>query len=137
MADGPYTVLVVEDEPWIRLALIDHLEECGFIVMEAASAQAAKEILTGRRDVDLVFTDLRLPAEDDGAELAHWIVDNRPGIAVVLTSGELGQMKGLAELYRAQGITSFGKPYIHAEVSTRIRELIEAKRCGEAPGSIL
>lgn len=126
--DNPYTVLVVEDEPWIRLALIEHLEECGFAVLEAASAREASEVLKHRFDIDLVFTDLRLPGENDGIELARWVVANRPNIPVMLTSGELAQMKGLAELCRTEGFTPFGKPYVHTEVSARIRELIESRR---------
>ena len=128
MSDSPYTVLVVEDEPWIRLALAEHLEACGFAVLEAASAREAVEILEHRSQVDLVFTDLRLPGENDGIALARWIAMSRPGIPVMLTSGELGRVKGLAELCRTEGFASFGKPYAHAEVSARIRELIEARR---------
>lgn len=127
MSDGPYTVLVVEDEPWIRLALVHHLEELNFQVREAASfGEAVIEL--EHPGVDLVFTDLRLLGERDGIELARWVARNRPGIPVVLTSGEIGRASGLQELCRTEGFTSFGKPYAHAEVSAQILELINRKR---------
>lgn len=127
MSDGPYTVLVVEDEPWIRLALVHHLEELNFQVREAASFTEAVTELE-HPGVDLVFTDLRLLGERDGIELARWVARNRPGIPVVLTSGEMGQAAGIQELCRTEGFTSFGKPYAHSEVSAQILELINRKR---------
>ncbi len=134
MSDGPYTVLVVEDEPWIRLALVHHLEELNFQVREAASFSEAVAELE-HPGVDLVFTDLRLLGERDGIELARWVARNLPGISVVLTSGEMGHATGFQELCRAEGFTSFGKPYAHADVSAQILELINKKRRDAGAGA--
>ncbi|HEX4105451.1 MAG TPA: response regulator [Rhizomicrobium sp.] len=130
MSKSPHTVLVVEDEPWIRLALVHHLEDCDFRVLEAASVREAITALE-QSDVDLVFTDLRLLGDRGGIDLARWVARNRPGVPVMLTSGEMG-VDGLAELCRSEGFVSFGKPYAHAEVSAQIRKLIE-KRKRDAP----
>lgn len=132
MSNDPYTVLVVEDEPWIRLALVQHLEECNFHVLEAASVREAIAALDYGA-VDLVFTDLRLLGERDGIELARWVAKNRPGVPVMLASGEIGQVKALQELCQAEGFIPFGKPFAHAMVSAQILELIE-KRKGGATG---
>lgn len=126
LSNGPYTVLVVEDEPWIRIALVQHLESCNFRVREAASMSEAIRVLE-QPGVDLVFTDLRLLGDGDGLLLARWVTKHHPDIPVMLTSGEIGQMKGLAELCRAEGFISLAKPYAHGEVSARILELIKAR----------
>ena len=132
MTKGPYTVLVVEDEPWIRLSLVHHLEECHFQVVEAASVIEAIAVLESP-DIDLVFTDLRLLGDRDGVDLAQWVAKNRPGVPVMLTSGELGRLNAIQDLCRSEGFVSFGKPYAHAEVSAQIRELIEKRKGAFAP----
>jgi CheY-like chemotaxis protein len=119
--------LVVEDEPWIRLATAHYLEGCNFHVLEASSVREAIAALE-RSAVDLVFTDLRLPGARDGIELARWVARNRPGVPVMLTTGE--RVIGLQELCQAEGFISFAKPYAHAEVSARILDLIKARKGG-------
>lgn len=127
MSSGPYRVLVVEDEPWIRVALVHHLEQSGFDVLEAGSMAEATSILERAVGIDLVFTDLRLPGEGDGIALARWIGRNRPGVPVMVTSGELARVTGLEKLCQAEGCICLPKPYAHDQVSARIQELIE--RC--------
>ena len=131
VSNDPYTILVVEDEPWIRLALVQHLEECNFHVLEAASVREAITALENRA-VTLVFTDLRLLGERDGIELARWVAQNRPGVPVMLASGEIGQVKALQELCHAEGFIPFSKPFVHAAVSAQILELIEKRKSGAA-----
>lgn len=132
MSSDPYTVLVVEDEPWIRLALVHHLELDGFDVFEAGSIAEATNILERTVKVDLVFTDLRLPGEGDEIALAHWMTKNRPGVPVVITSGEMARVRGLAELCRSEGFIFLAKPYAHAQVSAKIMELIERRKGRDA-----
>ena len=129
MSNDPYTILVVEDEPWIRLALVQHLEECHFHVLEAASVREAIAVIE-QGVVDLVFTDLRLLGQRDGIELARWVTKHRPGVPVILASGEIGQVKALQELCQSEGFIPFGKPFAHAVVSGQILELIEKRKAG-------
>lgn len=82
------TILVVEDDPRIRQQIADHLTDRGYRVLEADSADEALEIL--ERDsgaVDCVFSDVQMPGRHDGVALARWILRHRPGLAVLLTSG--------------------------------------------------
>ncbi|PRD43744.1 response regulator [Phyllobacterium phragmitis] len=81
------TVLVVEDEPLVRISATDFLMRAGFKVYEAANADEAVEILSSRADVHAVFTDVHMPGSLNGVELAKMIHKNWPGIAVVVTSG--------------------------------------------------
>jgi CheY-like chemotaxis protein len=54
------TILIVEDEPLLRMYADDLLEENGFGVVEAANADAALKLLETRDDVRLLFTDIRM-----------------------------------------------------------------------------
>ncbi|ACK49820.1 response regulator receiver protein [Methylocella silvestris BL2] len=80
-------VLVVEDEPFIRMLGADVLEDAGFAVIEAANADEALRVLALRSDVAAVFTDVEMPGSIDGVALASRIHDRWPRIGVVLTSG--------------------------------------------------
>lgn len=80
-------LLVVDDEPLIRMDLADLAEQAGFEVVEAASAAQARQILESRRDIRVVFTDIRMPGDMDGLELAHLIRHRWPPTIIVICSG--------------------------------------------------
>jgi len=81
-------VLVVEDEPLVRMTVVDVLEAGGITVIEACDAEEAISILgDGRTAVDVVFTDVRFPQGRNGFELAQWVRENRPALPVAVTSG--------------------------------------------------
>ena len=124
-------ILVVEDEVLIRFVISDYLRECGFKVYEAASAAEAIEILeSNKASVDLIFTDIRLPGEMNGFALAQWARKNRPGVPVVLTSGDSKKSEAAKELCENEPF--FAKPYDIQLVVAQIRTMIDAKgRKGE------
>ena len=64
-------VLIVEDEPLVRLCAVETVEGAGFEVIEAANADEAIRILESRSDIRVVFTDLHMPGSMDGLNLAH------------------------------------------------------------------
>lgn len=66
-------LLVVDDEPLIRMDLRQLAEEAGFDVLEAGTAVQARQVLERRSDIRVVFTDIRMPGDMDGLELAHYI----------------------------------------------------------------
>jgi CheY-like chemotaxis protein len=81
------TVLVAEDDPFIRLVIVEYLREGGFEVIEAGSADEAVMILRSGRPVDLLFTDVRMPGSMDGCDLARLVRTEWPETRVILTSG--------------------------------------------------
>jgi CheY-like chemotaxis protein len=83
---NPATILVVEDEAILRLWLAQALEQNGFHVLEAGTGNAAVEILNGASDVDLVFTDIRMPGTIDGVALMRWVRKERPKLKVIISS---------------------------------------------------
>ena len=80
-------VLIVEDEPFVRLMGADLLAEAGFEVLEARNACEALRILEATPEVRVVFSDVEMPGSLDGLGLAHHIRQRWPGIGIVLTSG--------------------------------------------------
>ncbi|HEY8031037.1 MAG TPA: response regulator [Methylocella sp.] len=80
-------VLIVEDEPFVRLTGADLLAEAGFEVLEAGNAGEALRILEATPDVRVVFSDVDMPGSLDGLDLARNICRRWPSIGIVLTSG--------------------------------------------------
>jgi two-component system, response regulator PdtaR len=86
----PLVVVVAEDEALLRMLAVDALCEEGFLTIEAGHATAALDICKSRSDeVDVLFTDIRMPGSMDGLELAHRVRERWPWISVVIASGNL------------------------------------------------
>ena len=86
MQDRP-VVLVVEDEPLVRMIGADILDEEGFEVIEAASADEALAIFGARRDIRVLFTDVEMPGSMNGYALARWVFTHQPLVETVIVSG--------------------------------------------------
>ena len=121
--DSRTVVLLVEDEPLVRMCAADIFEEEGFEVIEAATAPVALKILEKRDDVTAVFTDIDMPGGMNGLELAGIIYERWPHIALVVTSGvcRVG-----ADKLPGDGVF-IGKPYAAAAPVRIIRELVRQR----------
>ncbi len=120
---APTIVLLVEDEPLVRMCAADILEDEGFQVIEAATAPAALSILEKRDDVTALFTDIDMPGGMNGLELAGIVHARWPHIALVVTSG---RYRVGADHLPGNGIF-IGKPYAAAAPVRIIRELIRQR----------
>lgn len=114
------TVLVIEDEPVMRLMALDLVEDAGFEALEARGADDAVRILEARPDIRLVFSDIDLGAGEDGLRLVHAIRDRWPPVEIIMTSGKV---KPEPEDLPARGVF-FEKPYRCEEVSAAMRRLV-------------
>ncbi|MCC6777407.1 MAG: PAS domain-containing protein [Hyphomicrobiales bacterium] len=84
-------VLVVDDQSAVRATAVAHLVSLGYEVLEADGASAALELLLTGRRVDLLLTDIVMPGEMDGLELAKQAKAARPALRVVYISGYPGE----------------------------------------------
>jgi CheY-like chemotaxis protein len=82
-------ILVVEDDAMVRAMAVDALEEEGFEVLEAPSADDAATLLEARGDIGVVFTDITMPGTLNGFDLARLIRSTYPHVHVVVSSGAL------------------------------------------------
>ncbi|HYS45748.1 MAG TPA: response regulator, partial [Rhizomicrobium sp.] len=103
-----HTVLIVDDEPAIRGFLYDYLSESGFRALAVSSGDEAARLLASGAVIDLVFSDVQMPGTLDGYGLARWVMDHRPGLPVLLASGDLGKANAVQELCGAEILP---KPY--------------------------
>ena len=87
-------VLVVEDEPLVRMMAVDVVEAAGFEAIEAGNADHAIRILELRKDIRIVFTDIDMPGSMDGIKLAAAVRNRWPPIEIILTSGFYDVKKG-------------------------------------------
>ena len=114
-------VLVVEDEPLVRMLAADILEEEGFEVIEASTAPAALALLEKLGgEVAALFTDIDMPGGMNGLELAGIVHTRWPHIALVVTSGVF---RVEADKLPGDGVF-IGKPYAVNTPVRIIREMI-------------
>jgi len=99
-------VLVVEDDPLVRLSAVDMIEALGFSTLQAGDAKAALEILRKAERIDVLFTDIGLPGMR-GPELAERALKRRKDLKVIFSSG-YGET---AETALVTGATHLAKPY--------------------------
>ncbi|WP_205481444.1 response regulator [Sphingomonas arenae] len=83
----PKEVLVVEDEPLVRMVAADALTDRGIMAWEAADAGEALEVLEQHPRIGLLFTDVNMPGEMNGLHLAHEVSVKRPDVGLIVTSG--------------------------------------------------
>jgi CheY-like chemotaxis protein len=96
----------------------EELRDRGFNVLEAASGDAAARLLRGGAQVDLVFTDVRMPGLIDGIELARVVYSEFPEVKVIIASGHISSLPvGIADGF-------FSKPYDLASVAQKIEAVL-------------
>jgi CheY-like chemotaxis protein len=80
-------VLVVDDEALIRMDLVETLQERGFPTYEADNAAEAIAMLEKHTEIRVVFTDIQMPGQMDGVELAHYVRKRWPPTILIVCSG--------------------------------------------------
>src|SRR5580700_10296322 len=113
-------VLIVEDEPLIRMGAISPIQDAGFIVYEAASADEAIYLLERHREIRLIFTDINMPGSMDGLKLAHYVRGRWPPVKIIVTSG---QIKARGEDLPT-GAVFIGKPYRSEHIALEISKML-------------
>ncbi|HTC04079.1 MAG TPA: response regulator [Xanthobacteraceae bacterium] len=113
-------VLIVEDEPLVRIGAANIIEDAGFKVIQAESADEAIRVLECRGDIRVVFTDIHMPGSMDGLKLAHTVRNRWPPIKIIVTSGR----ELIAEQVLPEGGRFFAKPYNPIEILGALREWV-------------
>lgn len=133
-ARGCETVLAVEDRDDVRITTVRSLRELGYVVLEAADATAALDLLQGGARVDLLFTDLGLPGPINGKILADRARALHPDLKLLITTAYAGDVL-VREGRLDPEIELLSKPFSLAGLGTRIRALLDGTSA--SPGRIL
>lgn len=123
-------ILVVEDEPLVRMFVSGFLDEAGFKVLEAVSADEAIMILQARPDIQALVSDIEMPGSMNGVELVKEVRQRWPGVGLIITSGRTRP----APDDLPENIVFLTKPYLPDTVVTTIRQMIAPQVIEAAAG---
>lgn len=118
------TILVVDDEIVLLALAQEQIEDLGYTVYAASSSEQALQLLAEHEDIDLMFSDVIMPDDISGYELAMKAMALRPDLKILLASGftsEVMKQKGLA-LFDAEILH---KPYRYEELSSKLHEILQ------------
>ncbi len=123
---GTATVLVVEDEPAVREIAVAILADLGYRVLEAADGEQALQVFGAHAaEVDLLLTDVVLPGQVRGRELAERIQAIRPAVRVLFMSGYTEN--SIVHHGRLDdGVQLISKPFKREQLARKVQEALEA-----------
>jgi CheY-like chemotaxis protein len=114
------TVLIVEDEPLLRMDAAEAIGAAGYAVLEAGNADEAIGILERRADISIVFTDIDMPGSMDGLKLAHFVRGRWPPIRIIATSGH----PRVSESDLPENSRFIAKPYTPAIIQEAVKQMV-------------
>ncbi len=116
------TILVVEDNDLVRESSIEQINALGYKVIAEADGPSALKVITARDDIDLLFTDVRMPGGMSGKDLAASAIKLRPLIKVLYTSGYTNN------LFETESVSSrhrlLQKPYTKTQLAEYLKEVL-------------
>lgn len=127
-SDAPFA-LVVDDDALILMDAIDILEDAGFAVLEAMNvAQAIRVLDEHHGKVQLLFTDVQMPGDGDGFDLARRTAELWPHITIVVASGHVRPERGDLP----DGATFIAKPFSPSVVRHHVRNTLPSEKYPES-----
>lgn len=124
-AVGRESVLVVEDDDAVRAYTAEILRELGYSVAEASSAKGALAILRNKEQLDLLLTDVVMPGDMNGRELADEAARLRSGLRVLFMTGY--SRDAIIRHGRIDpGVHMIGKPFSFDDLAAKVRGRLDA-----------
>ncbi len=118
------TVLVVDDEPMVRMLVTDILEDLGYTAIEAGDSAAGLKVLQTDVRIDLLVSDVGLPGGMNGRQMADAARVSRPDLKVLFITG-YAENAILGGEHLAPGMGLLTKPFPIESMAARIRSMIE------------
>jgi PAS domain S-box-containing protein len=122
-AQAGETVLVVDDEPTVRMLVVEVLEELGYAAIEAADGAAGLKLLQSDLRVDLLVTDVGLPGGMNGRQMADAARVGRPDLKILFITG-YAENAVVGNGHLDPGMHVMTKPFAMEALAGRIKELI-------------
>jgi PAS domain S-box-containing protein len=124
-AEQGQTVLVIDDEPTVRMLVTEVLEDLGYTAIEAADGPAGLKVLRSNVRIDLLVTDVGLPGGMNGRQVADAARVTRPNLKVLFITG-YAENAVLGNGHLDPGMAVLTKPFVMEALASRIKELIAA-----------
>ncbi len=122
-AEAGQTVLVVDDEPTVRMLVTEVLEDLGYTAIEAADGTAGLKVLRSDVRIDLLVTDVGLPGGLNGRQMTDAARVVRPELKVLFITG-YAEKAVLSHGHLQPGMHVLIKPFLMEALANRIKELI-------------
>jgi PAS domain S-box-containing protein len=119
-------VLVIDDEPTVRMLIVEVLEEAGFVAIEAEDGPAGLKILQSDLRVDLLITDVGLPGGMNGRQVADAARVIRPDLKVLFVTG-FAENAAVGNGDLETGMEVITKPFVMTELANKITDMIEGR----------
>ena len=119
------TILVVDDEPTVRMLLADVLSDLGYTVVEAADSLAGLKVLRSSVHLDLLITDVGLPGGMNGRQLADAGREIRPSLRTLFITG-YAENAAIGHGHLEPGMQVLTKPFVVDTLVVRVRELLSS-----------
>ncbi len=119
------TVLVVDDEPTVRMLVTEVLEELGYTATEAADGNAGLKVLRSDVPLDLLITDVGLPGGLNGRQVADAGREVRPLLPVLFITG-YAENAAVGNGHLEPGMQVLTKPFAMDTLAARVRAILEA-----------
>lgn len=126
-AESGETVLVVDDEPTIRMLIADTLGELGYRAIEAADAASGLKVLESDAKIDLLISDVGLPGGMNGKDMVDAARVSRPSIKVLFITG-YADNAAIINGHLDPGVQVMSKPFSMEKLADRIRSIIEGSQ---------
>ena len=123
-AQAGETVMVVDDEPTVRMLVAEILHELGYQCIEASDGVAGLKLLQSGARIDLLVTDVGLPGGMNGRQMADAARIDRPDLKVLFITG-YAENAVVGNGHLDPGMHVMTKPFAMEALGSRIRELIE------------
>jgi CheY-like chemotaxis protein len=122
-AEAGETVLVVDDEPSVRMLVTEVLEELGYAAIEAADGVSGLKVLESDVRIDLLITDVGLPGGVNGRQMADAARRCRPKLRVLFITG-YAENAGIGNGHLGPGMHVMIKPFGMEMLASRIKTII-------------
>ena len=120
---GGVRVLVVDDEPSVRMLVVDVLTDMGYATVEAADGAAGLKVLQSGARLALLVTDVGLPGGMNGRQMADAARGYRPDLKVLFITG-YAECAARGDGLLGPGMQVLTKPFRMDALGTRIRDLV-------------
>lgn len=120
------TILIIDDEPTVRMLIVEVLEETGYTTIEAADGPSGLRILQSDAKIDLLITDVGLPGGMNGRQVAVAARLSRPSLKVLFITG-YAENAAVGNGHLEPGMEVITKPFAMTAFGNKVRDLVDQK----------